>query len=620
MRIDSIFEIIDQSDIVSLDNPTLNVNRPTFLQVASAPKGFEELMPVEGKKFFNIFGSYVNFSQHGQPLLQAAKAITAGAKLYFKRVVANDAKLAHIGVSVTVTKTQEQLKDASGNLLYIDNKTGLDTVDVSDTDGVANKPKVKNGATMKYGLHQVVNNSTNSVATISAQFLSDVTSGGTETEKTFPLFLFAETGRGVSTKKFSFTPDYQISRMTEYTKYALSITENNSVIETHTCTFNPDIVEKERNISIGHVIKNESLQLRTQVYEDQFTELVAFLSEAIGMPVNQLKYHDVLFGKTFRGVAIEGITIDASVSLGNIYGISLVGGSNGAFGDHPIRTSAYETALGEVFDGTFTNAVYDLDNIKLDMIIDADYPQSVKRKIEGLVSFRQDCVFLRDFGIGKKTIEEFKLVALAHTRNMFCADYPIYWDIIDPYSKKQITVTGTYSFVDKIVNHFVNGGSRPMAGMQFGFMFSDVIDGTENFIPIYTDKVDQKTEMQDLRFNYVTKNDGVLTLASLFTSQERYTQLSFLNNVIAIQSLIKALRTQCPKSRFSLLSGTDLKKYKDEMTKVVNKYNTIFEYLTIEFIKDSRYNANKISYAAIKVRFKDFEQTEYFKIVALPTV
>jgi hypothetical protein len=40
--------------------------------------------------------------------------------------------------------------------------------------------------------------------------------------------------------------------------------------------------------------------------------------------------------------------------------------------------------------------------------------------------------------------------------------------------------------------------------------------------------------------------------------------------------------------------------------------------LDIEYQADPTYEANKIYYAVLKVKFKGFYQAEFFKIVALP--
>ena len=205
------------------------------------------------------------------------------------------------------------------------------------------------------------------------------------------------------------------------------------------------------------------------------------------------------------------------------------------------------------------------------------------------------------------------------TKNKFCASYHNSYDIIDPYSRKQISVTIMYDFARQLVNHFIDGRCAPLAGHLHGFTFPNAIPGTINFIPKITPSYNQKEQLNDMRINYAGLFDGVLTMETLYTSQEKHTQFSYANNILAVQEVIKAIRTRCPKIRYSFMSGADLIKYKDDVQNVINRFNGNFEEITLEYIQDATYVANKIFYAAIKVKFKNFVQTELFKVIALPT-
>ena len=51
--------------------------------------------------------------------------------------------------------------------------------------------------------------------------------------------------------------------------------------------------------------------------------------------------------------------------------------------------------------------------------------------------------------------------------------------------------------------------------------------------------------------------------------------------------------------------------------KVINNYNGYFKSISIEYVKDDQYELNKIFYAVIKVSFKDFIQSEIFKLTMI---
>ena len=265
------------------------------------------------------------------------------------------------------------------------------------------------------------------------------------------------------------------------------------------------------------------------------------------------------------------------------------------------------------------------NNNRIDAIFDANYPELVKREIENLVNFREDCVYFRDMGLDIHGLDDIKI---AHelqdiSRSRFCATYISSYDKYDYFSRKQVSMTMTYDLVALFTTHFINGRSRPFCGQKYGVVIptEDMIPGSLNFHPKHTPAVDQKAELDTLRVNYATFYEGnVLTVACEYTSQTDYTQLSFINNVLSVQEVIKAIRVVCPKIRYSFIDedSEDFTKYKQDIqTYVIDKYANRFKTCEIEYTTNDIYTLNKIIYAVIKVRFRDFVQTEYFKITAL---
>ena len=94
--------------------------------------------------------------------------------------------------------------------------------------------------------------------------------------------------------------------------------------------------------------------------------------------------------------------------------------------------------------------------------------------------------------------------------------------------------------------------------------------------------------------------------------------MTWLHNVLAVQEIIKAIRVICPKIRYSFTDGDDLVQYKkDIQDNVITRYINNFKSLTIEYTENDKYDSNKIIYAVINVQFRNFVQTEIFKITAI---
>ena len=332
---------------------------------------------------------------------------------------------------------------------------------------------------------------------------------------------------------------------------------------------------------------------------------------------------DFLFGKTRKGKDIEGISInpisdEVTIDLNSTEGISLEEGTYGSFGNAPIETEVYFDKVFEFFNGDYTDEIYNLDNYRIDLCMDANYPARIKRAIEELADYRKDFLFMGDLGY-LTTFEEITTEFSKVKKSKYNAYYLTAYDVEDPFTHKQITVTCTYDLATIMCAHFLSSDpvTKPLAGSRNGFVLSSAIEGTINFYPKTTPKLAQKTQLEEMKLNYATYLDGSLTVESLFTSQEEYTQLSFANNVLGIQEVAKEVRRICPAMRYSFMDQNGLEQYKNAVEAVIEPYKANFEQLDFVYVQDDVMKANKIFNASLKFRFKDFVQSEIFDLYAL---
>ena len=614
--------IDDQSDIRSLTSITEDTtDRPIFMVASSADKGPEEWKhKVFGNEFFDLYGKTPSYSKHGQPLIQAANIINAGGYVTFKRIVATDATLANIGVVAEVKNEKKQKTNDNGLPLFTNPTTNRLTTD-ANTNGIPNIPVLENFVKITYRLKSVASdgNDVKKFGKILKNDFGHKHEIGEDDE--YVLFLLADNGRGASNKSFRIYSDTTSSHPVSYVRYFIDIIENGTTLETLSFTMNPDVVERDKNMALSNAIRMQSKQLRALFFDAEYEAFVNNVGYLIGD--DEFKFADVLFGTDLNGRDYNNLSVDVSdgVNLSNVMGIRLQNGSNGSFGDRPINAKEYEAELIKAFDGSFSDDIYDLDNNRIDCIFDANYPKPVKRTIEQLAAFREDFVYFRDMGLNVNSIEELRIKDYENAKNRYCATYMNSYEIYDPYTKKQIPVTVTYDLTRLFVKHFINGRNRPFCGQKYEIIIPNdtYVEGTLNFAPKHTPYVNQFKELDDLRINYLSFYNGdVLTMNSEYTSQTRYTQLSWINNVLAVQQVIKAIRELCPKIRYSFLDGDDLTKYKKDVNDlIVNRYSNLFSSFEIEYVSNALYNSNKIIYACLYVKFRNFVQTEIFKIIAL---
>lgn len=531
--------------------------------------------------------------------------------------------------------------------------------DVETTDPKSgtksNKPVMIDVAKIKYiGVHLKPEDQNNATFTNIKQVFSDVfmkmnasasTLANEPEGKNFLLFAITDTGRGISTKRLNFFVDNSAHRPVPYIKYVISINRDYNTMESRLFTLDPFIVEavegpteSVENKSIEQVL-NSSNNVFCKFYENNWNNFVEEVSKISGLTHNKVSHSDILFGYDVFGKPLEEVLIDPKgLNLNPIDGIKLEGGDNGEFGDSPItlpsdnptapkeeQLTKLDKEILKVFNGTYSDDIYDLDNTKINAIFDANYKPVIKNAIAKLAAFREDCFFFRDIGLNNKDLDTINAKFSNITGTRFAATYINSYDTIEPFYRKQITVTVPYHLCTKFVRHYINGVSRPFCGQAYGITFNnEIIPGTLNFSPKRTPKTDdniltydQKQYFDDRRLNYIAYYNGIPTMDTEYTSQVKYTQLSWINNVLTIQKIIHEIREYCPKNRYTFLDGQDLITYKNDIQSVLNRYKTKFKSITVEYAEDERYSKNKIFYAVIKVRFRDFIQSEIFKITAI---
>lgn len=571
----TIFNWHDQSQIQTASTSTVIDNSPLLMQVFSADKGTEDLIEISGTDFDAMYGT-MSFTKHGQSAIQAKAIIDAGGRLYAKRVVANDATLANAVLCANVSVGED------------------------------------NSVTVKWSSQAITNCKSFAEVRTAAEALLDEASG------VYPLIIYTDNGRGVSGKAVRLNPDYATSKTIGKTFYTLSVYEGTTVTESTTVSFDPSVVYNDTAYRLDEYT---TTQISGLVLDAEYELYAEALAQALLIDVETLRTYDIVYGYTNRGSAIPNFNLDAEgVDLDAETGVPLTEGSNGEFGDAPANTDAWTNAIVDVFTGAFDTSVYDLDTHKLAAVVDANYPKAVKDAIFDFVAFRKDCVFLRDYGTGLSTYLEIKEKHDSFDsehRNYFTADYCTSYMIRDPQTKKNIEVTCTYDMASVIVGAIANNPFAPLAGIANGIILENAIEGSVNFTPVNTPAVNQLEAMEELGVNYAIFHEGRCVMQSCYTSQEVYTQLSYISNVIAIQRVLRAVRTECPAHRYTLVSGADLSEYATAVNKVLANFSSSFSQLNFIYTQDELKTQQKIFYASIEFAFLNWAQTEIFDVYAI---
>lgn len=572
--------LMAKSDVVN------NESLPLFLCAFSADKGTEDITDLTVNEFKAMYGADADFFKYGQPLIQAHAILNAGGRVLGKRIVAEDATLANLVITAAITVTGE-----------------------GETKSVS----------VKYAAKTIED----------AKTLNDVVKAATalETDSEFPLFVICDNGRGVSGKAVKIAPNYDVSKSLKFCLYDITDIEGTTTIESARFSAYPDAItyisNKKKNMALT---KNTTTQFNTKYCEKGLADFVQKLADETGYTTDELYAIDVLFGKSLKGASLGAYTIDdTGLDITAEYGLALKSGTNGSFGDAPFAgetvTDAWTAQAVKFFGGEFDEAIYDLDQYKIDFCVDANYPMQVKHKICELADFREDFFYFRDMGLGINSIQNIQDVVsdLDWEKSPFYGDYASRYDVIDEYSKKQIAVTMCYGLAPLLVAHYANNIAAPIAGEFNNFTITDAIDGTLNIIPRITPKVDQKTILDDLKVNYLNhSSEGNLTIQSTYTSQDHWGPLSYSSNVIVTQMCVKDIRRYTPKVRFMLMDGSDFSEYKTLIeNNVIANYTKYFKSIELNYTADADMTAQKIFNASLYCYYKDFPQGEIFDVYAI---
>ena len=606
----SKFQLIDRSQIPTIPVEYVYENIAIIMVAYTSDKGSEDWEMISGLNNFTTAKGGINFDKHGQAQLTIAEVLRSGGYIFGKRMVSNNATLANVTIRARVV----QVNGVSYVYTYVVSATNAGTLEDAAESGYAN-------------------------------FDAD-----NEDAVDFPLFTITAAGRGDTSLMFRINPEYSGSRRSSVLRYTCEVYEDNELMESVLFSLHPDYMIDDIAQNIQYKINANCIQIRCQHHIDGIYGLAKCLLKTATMygeetDLETIMAQDLIFGLDRRGGTdlggVVGVPADSEddtdewnankpsdiadyiYDISRADGIQLVNGSYGDMGAAPIENTNEYTKLllgawGKNIDSEqYDPIIYDLDAFKPDAVFDADYPVSVKNAIIDVCDFRGDMVFICDLGKKYRYLSDILNAADEINKSRFCAVYHNWFKVINRYTKKEITVTIPYLLASKFIKHLDGGCARPFAGMANDLELPEIITGTINFLPYITPQDDQKQKLANACVNYVNYYDGVAVLETTYVNYEDYTQLSFLQNILAVQEVIKAIRSRCPRIRYTFMDGEDLENYLKDVEAVLSNFQTNFQSIEMEYMADEVYEQNNIFYATLTVKFHNFVQEEFFKVIAI---
>lgn len=440
-------------------------------------------------------------------------------------------------------------------------------------------------------------------------------------ESDYPLYYAVDNGRGVSIKAIRFAPDLAISKSTKTMMYTIGIFEGTTQVEPAYGALDPSCV-------YGTKLYGLNVDTASQVIFDTipgiYDKYISHLSLLTGYSEEFLIGSDVMFMTNNKGTSLSNISLDPeSIDFGAPYGVQMQSGDNGEFGDKPFGTEAYTEAAMDVIDNDDYSALWDPDTYPVFGIFDANFPEPVKDKFAWYATEREDTMFFRDYGIDIFSYaairEKSEFIDPAY-KNFFNTEYFTTYEIFDPETRVRERVTMMYDFAAAMVQHFSSGAYRPAAGEANGMILESAIKGTINFTPYNKPLIKQKDLIDELHVNYAVFQGDQLIVQSLYTADMESIEtncLIWLNNVLAVEEVQRAVRRACPKKRYTFVTSGNFSTYAEDVNNVLKNFRPNFKSLSFGYVQNELKESQKIYEAGIYFQFNGFAQTEYFHLYTL---
>lgn len=339
---------------------------------------------------------------------------------------------------------------------------------------------------------------------------------------------------------------------------------------------------------------------------------------------------------------IYNYTIEASgsadnvVTMSDLTGVDMKSGSDGDFDistDSTTRTAAIQRAYLDAFapdsitadeleaDNTAGNKraydpyIYSRTRYPLNIIYDANYPNSVKKAIAALAVKRGDCEACLDLGTGftAKTDILDRISALdtvTTDRLNFVDGYEM--KIRDPYSHKIVSVTPTYWLSYAYPNLFDGNGGKhvALAGANGTISMAELV--SDSIFPVFDEDIDSAimAQLAAFRVNYAQINPkGTVIRATQSTRQEAVTALSEINNMFIVLDVKRDCERLCGSYNYNFLDNTDLSTFNRDAEQLLANYHNQVKSISASFSSTSAEQEQGVLHLSVELVNKKLIKT-----------
>lgn len=546
-----------------------------------------------------------NYKKHGQSMYNMINWLKGSGRVYGLRLTADDATYSNtiLNVKTKVADIPVYEKDAEGEYILQDGNK------VPEVDGDG-EPVTQPGVKIKL-VAQKVSNLT-SVSDLLATIEQGMSTLDQEGFKSHPIYVVRAKGRGEYGNNFIYrlALNTTLEDTYEFRLYNFSIlekTENGSLVLTEgpmpVSMFPEAISLGGTSLFMGQVVSDYFEKVEVLFSEKAYDALIDDITAVTGTDFAPQTI-DFIFGRDKTNKAYETILFETdSLALDKYSGVSLEDGSDGAFGmDKPNRQTAITEKFVKAYTGLVDRDVFNKKKFPFDVVLDANYPLSVKTAIADFCAERIDVFGILDTGILPSPNS-----ALSWRKNSFQAD-SLYlgiwgqsWKIFDTYTAQDIPVTTSFFLARKIPE------SDGVYGIQYPFVGPNrgIISGFKSID--WNPNEYEKEDLYKARINYAEQDYKNTKFMSQLTSQAKTSALSNVNNVRVLLRMIRTVNELSENYQFEFGSVSTLNSFNSDLSNYLSEWTsngacTVCEGLAYQTAIDKQ---NKTARVRISVEFTD---------------
>jgi hypothetical protein len=446
------------------------------------------------------------------------------------------------------------------------------------------------------------------------------------------LFSFAYKGRGAYGDNYKIRLGNYVrgDKTNEFKNYLLEVLEGTDIPESFPIVFNANAISDDSNLYADGVIADYETGSKLITFRsnlDGFASLYSAYTTAVGTTTITAEAFDPLLGIDKKtGLAIAGLELVApttgTVSLNALAGIAAQSGSDGDFAataDKATRDAALETIFTNAFKGLIDDRILSKNSFPANLILDANYPASVKQQMCILADARKDCSVIIDCGteIASKSglVDDLAAYEAFSTSRLHQVE-GYYGKVKDPYSKKIYKVTATYALAALLPLHFQanNGKHVPFAG-AFGAMTGFL---PNTIYPIFDPEIDWAimNKLVAARCNYVQidPNQNIIR-GTQTTRQEIVSNLSEANNMYIANDIKRDTEALMARCAYNFNESADLGRFNTDISvMVLPKYENQVKTITGLFKNTPAETENNILHLYIELRNKSLVKNGIIEI------